>query len=81
MMMIFQMGPIRVSNREKKIVLLRKFLVQETQVLKSFESEEKATVESESIGKGPQKASDSKTMFHEPEKYCLNCFHFFSSFH
>ena len=27
----------------------------------SSESEEKATVESESVGKGPQKASDSKT--------------------
>ena len=27
----------------------------------SSESEEKATIESESVGKGPQKASDSKT--------------------
>ena len=63
------------SNREKKkkktnIVLLGKFR-QYCSGLRSLkirstgnaasEGEEKATVESESVGKGPQKASDSKT--------------------
>ena len=64
----------RVKSREEEkktnIVLLGKFR-QYCSGLRSLkirstgnaasEGEEKATVESESIGKGPQKASDSKT--------------------